>query len=220
MRDTERSPPIACYETISVKCTVKERLPMPTQQLDRRQRKTRKAIYDAFEALMRDAHYGTVTVAQIIERADVGRSTFYAHFETKDDLLDQMCRDMFDHIFEGVNEYCVTHPTLVTESIEGKLAHLLYHLRDTHSGVCGKLIREGEPHFTTYFESQLDVLFGKVGQGSLGDDRAGRDAVPAEFVRVLRVSSFSHAVSWWFENGAAEPPEQVAAWYVSAMAVG
>ena len=193
---------------------------MPTQQLDRRQRKTRKAIYDAFEALMRDAHYGTVTVAQIIERADVGRSTFYAHFETKDDLLDQMCRDMFDHIFEGVNEYCVTHPTLVTESIEGKLAHLLYHLRDTHSGVCGKLIREGEPHFTTYFESQLDVLFGKVGQGSLGDDRAGRDAVPAEFVRVLRVSSFSHAVSWWFENGAAEPPEQVAAWYVSAMAVG
>ena len=193
---------------------------MPTQQLDRRQRKTRKAIYDAFEALMRDAHYGTVTVAQIIERADVGRSTFYAHFETKDDLLDQMCRDMFDHIFEGVNEYCVTHPTLVTESIEGKLAHLLYHLRDTHSGVCGKLIREGEPHFTTYFESQLDVLFGKVGQGSLGDDRAGRDAVPVEFVRVLRVSSFSHAVSWWFENGAAEPPEQVAAWYVSAMAVG
>ena len=220
MRDTERSPPIACYETISVKCTVKERLPMPTQQLDRRQRKTRKAIYDAFEALMRDAHYGTVTVAQIIERADVGRSTFYAHFETKDDLLDQMCRDMFDHIFEGVNEYCVTHPTLVTESIEGKLAHLLYHLRDTHSGVCGKLIREGEPHFTTYFESQLDVLFGKVGQEGLGDDRAGRDAVPAEFVRVLRVSSFSHAVSWWFENGAAEPPEQVAAWYVSAMAVG
>ena len=193
---------------------------MHAQQLDRRQRKTRKAIYDAFEALMRDAHYGTVTVAQIIERADVGRSTFYAHFETKDDLLDQMCRDMFDHIFEGVNEYCVTHPTLVTESIEGKLAHLLYHLRDTHSGVCGKLIREGEPHFTTYFESQLDVLFGKVGQGSLGDDRAGRDAVPAEFVRVLRVSSFSHAVSWWFENGAAEPPEQVAAWYVSAMAVG
>ena len=193
---------------------------MHAQQLDRRQRKTRKAIYDAFEALMRDAHYGTVTVAQIIERADVGRSTFYAHFETKDDLLDQMCREMFDHIFEGVNEYCVTHPTLVTESIEGKLAHLLYHLRDTHSGVCGKLIREGEPHFTTYFESQLDVLFGKVGQGSLGDDRAGRDAVPAEFVRVLRVSSFSHAVSWWFENGAAEPPEQVAAWYVSAMAVG
>ncbi len=192
---------------------------MPTQQLDRRQRKTRKAIYDAFEALMRDAHYGTVTVAQIIERADVGRSTFYAHFETKDDLLDQMCRDMFDHIFEGVNEYCVTHPTLVTESIEGKLAHLLYHLRDTHSGVCGKLIREGEPHFTTYFESQLDVLFGKVGQGSLGDDVTGNDAVPAEFVRVLRVSSFSHAVSWWFENGAAEPPEQVAAWYASAMGV-
>ena len=117
---------------------------------------------------------------------------------------------MFDHIFEGVNEYCATHPTLVTESIEGKLAHLLYHLRDTHSGVCGKLIREGEPHFTTYFESQLDVLFSKSGL-------VDTPGIPEEFVRVLCVSSFTHAVSWWFENDAAQSPEQVAAWYVAAI---
>ena len=178
--------------------------------MDRRQRKTRKAIYDAFEQLMAQQHYSAVTVAQIIDRADVGRSTFYAHFETKDDLLAEMCREMFDHIFEGVNEYCVTHPNLVTESLEGKLAHLLYHLRDTHSGVCGKLIREGEPYFTRYFEQQLAVLFAKSCPKAPAD-------MPDELACVLRVSAFSHTVTWWFEHGAQPEPEQVAAWYVRGM---
>ena len=184
-----------------------------TGKLDRRQRKTRRAIYDAFEDLMRTQHYSAVTVAQIIERADVGRSTFYAHFETKDDLLDQMCREMFDHIFEGVNETCRTHPTLVTETLEGKLAHLLYHLRDTHSGVCGKLVREGEPHFTAYFEMQLKTLFLRDGGAPIGD-------VPNDLMCVLRVSSFSHTVSWWFEHGAKQDPKQVAAWYMEGMGLG
>ena len=57
--------------------------------MDRRQRRTRKAIFDAFEELMSESHYSQLTVAQIIDRADVGRSTFYAHFETKDELADQ-----------------------------------------------------------------------------------------------------------------------------------
>lgn len=180
--------------------------------MDRRQKKTRKAIFNAFEELMASTHYSAVTVAQIIDKADIGRSTFYAHFETKDDLLSEMCQEMFDHIFEGVNEYCVTHPNLVTESLTGKLAHLLYHLRDTHQGVCGKLIREGEPIFTRYFEDQLDVLFAKTTPAQNKD-------VPADLQRVLFVSSFSHTVSWWFDAGARYSPEQVAAWYTEGMGI-
>lgn len=114
--------------------------------MDRRQRKTRQAIYAAFEGLMAEQHYSEVTVAQVIKRADIGRSTFYAHFETKDELLNQMCVEMFTHIFEGVDEHCVTHATLEAKDLTGMLAHLLYHLRDTHHGICGKLLGEGEPH--------------------------------------------------------------------------
>lgn len=173
--------------------------------MDRRQRKTRKAIYEAFEALMASEHYRNVTVAQIIERADIGRSTFYAHFETKDDLLQEMCKEMFDHIFEGVNEYCITHPDLATESLEGKLAHLLYHLRDTHSGVCGKLICEGEPIFTSYFEQQLTVLFEH-------DGPAPKEGMPAGLMHAMQVSAFESAVAWWFKQGAKQSPEELAAW--------
>lgn len=176
--------------------------------MDRRQRKTRNAIYAAFEELMAEGHYSEVTVAQIIERADIGRSTFYAHFETKDDLTDQICAEMFDHIFEGVDSHCVTHAQLETPDLKGKLAHLLYHLRDSHAGVAGKLLMEGEPHFTAYFRKKLVELFES-------EKPAKPSAMPEDFREALLVSAYCQAVSWWFENGCTADPEEVATWFAT-----
>ena len=36
---------------------------------------------------------------QIIDLADVGRTTFYTHFETKDALLESFCAEIFEHVF-------------------------------------------------------------------------------------------------------------------------
>ena len=175
--------------------------------MDRRQRKTRQAIYQAFEELMASSHYSQITVAQIIERADVGRSTFYDHFETKDDLLEQMCVEMFDHVFEGVSVSCETHAHLEVEGLEGLLAHLLYHLRDNHGAVCGKLLREGEPRFTEYFSRHLTLLFERK------PPRLSAE-LPPELASRLLVSAFCQAISWWFENDTPCTPEELARWFM------
>ena len=67
--------------------------------MDRRQRKTRNAIFQAFTRLLEKKTYSALTVQEIIDEADISRSTFYAHFETKDELLKAMCTDIFDHVF-------------------------------------------------------------------------------------------------------------------------
>ncbi|MGN2635176.1 TetR/AcrR family transcriptional regulator [Nocardia takedensis] len=54
---------------------------------DRRVRRTRNLLNRALIELMLERGYDRISVADILERADIGRSTFYAHFRDKDDLL-------------------------------------------------------------------------------------------------------------------------------------
>lgn len=54
---------------------------------DRRVRRTKAALFDAFVHLVLDRRYDQIRVADIVERAGVGRSTFYEHYEGKDELL-------------------------------------------------------------------------------------------------------------------------------------
>jgi AcrR family transcriptional regulator len=58
-----------------------------TAKTDRRVRRTRELLRRALLSLIQEQGYERITVQDILDRADVGRSTFYAHYRDKDDLL-------------------------------------------------------------------------------------------------------------------------------------
>ncbi len=60
---------------------------MTTAKTDRRVRRTRELLRRALLSLVQEHGYERITVQDILDRADVGRSTFYAHYRDKDDLL-------------------------------------------------------------------------------------------------------------------------------------
>ena len=61
---------------------------------DRRVARSRRALKEALTDLILEHGYEAVTVQDVIDRADVGRSTFYAHFLDKDDLLMAILADL------------------------------------------------------------------------------------------------------------------------------
>lgn len=60
---------------------------MTTRKEDRRVRRTREMLHEAFLDLMIEKGYDDITVQDVIDRANVGRSTFYSHFADKEQLL-------------------------------------------------------------------------------------------------------------------------------------
>jgi len=65
---------------------------------DRRVRRTRQALRDALLSLIIEQGYEATTVREIVERADVGRSAFYAHYVDKEDLLVNCFQEMHEAI--------------------------------------------------------------------------------------------------------------------------
>jgi AcrR family transcriptional regulator len=60
---------------------------MTPAKIDRRTARTRAALMQAFIAILLEEGYQNVTVEQVVGRANVGRSTFYMHFSSKEDIL-------------------------------------------------------------------------------------------------------------------------------------
>lgn len=71
---------------------------------DRRVRRTRAALTEAFLDLVVDRPYDGIAVGDIIERAGVGRSTFYQHFANKEDILRQSLAPGFEALSECLGE--------------------------------------------------------------------------------------------------------------------
>jgi AcrR family transcriptional regulator len=61
--------------------------PKAKQKVDRRARRTRDALGDALMELMQERPFKSITVQDVLDRAEVGRSTFYTHYRDKDDLF-------------------------------------------------------------------------------------------------------------------------------------
>jgi AcrR family transcriptional regulator len=58
-----------------------------TGKQDRRSQRTRHLLSEALVSLIREKGYDTITVSDLIDRANIGRSTFYSHYRDKDDLF-------------------------------------------------------------------------------------------------------------------------------------
>src|SRR4051794_9415658 len=100
-----------------------------TKRDDRRSLRTRRALGEALVDLMLEKRYDTITVQEIIDRADVGRSTFYAHYMDKEDLLQNQVAHLIHVLAAHMDQGDLTAAgNRIIPSLE-----LLRHIRDSQA---------------------------------------------------------------------------------------
>lgn len=183
--------------------------------MDRRQKKTRDAIFEAFSALLSIKSYSKITIQDIIDGANVGRTTFYAHFETKDDLLKELCEDLFDHVFSDELSCESTHDfSMKTGNPHAMITHILYHLLDNKRNIIGILTAESGELFLQFFRQYLNELMAVRLLGE-GHDSSGN--IPYDFLVNHISSSFVGMVQWWIKGGLAQSSEELADYFMAVI---
>ncbi len=168
--------------------------------MDRRQRKTREAIYGAFTKLLKSEPYSKITVQAIIDMADIGRTTFYTHFETKDDLLGSLCTDIFDHVFSDDLKKEKTHDFSKRHDTGTMVTHVLYHLREHMDYLPGLVTGESGEVFMFFFKQHLEELF-----SAIVPETAYK--APYDYILNHMICDFAETVRWWTANRQYSPEE-------------
>ena len=183
--------------------------------MDRRQRKTREAIFGAFIALISEKDFSQITVGEIIEKADIGRATFYAHFETKDYLLKEFCKDLFCHIFDGAGHADHGHHHIFRcDAPDSMFLHLVQHLYRNDNQILQLLSCPNNDLFLQYFKEQLQLLV----KDQLSDFAARKDPrLPEDFWICHIASTFTETLRWWIEGGMVESPETITEYFYLAV---
>ncbi len=169
--------------------------------MDRRQMKTRQAVFSAFTALLASKTYSNISVQEIIDAANIGRSTFYSHFETKDALLEALCTDIFHHVFSGQLTCEKTHDFSSSgKEIRAEITHILYHLQDSRNYIQSILSCESGEIFMRYFKEYLSEVF----EGEL---KKINSDIPKDYLLHHMVCDFTETVRWWMNNSQYTPEE-------------
>lgn len=181
--------------------------------MDRRQRKSRTAIFDAFTELLSKKDFAHITVGQIIEKADVGRATFYAHFETKEYLLKEFCRELFCHIFDSVNGIQHDH-IFHCDGADSVFLHLFQHLYKNDRNILALLSGQNNSLFMEYFRQELLMLVQQ--QLPLFESRR-KEGIPEAFWKEHIASTFVSTLKWWLCNGMTQPPEVITEYFMKIL---
>lgn len=177
--------------------------------MNRQQRKTRNAIFTAFTTLLSKENYNKITIQQIIDLADIGRSTFYSHFQTKDDLLKEMCKEVFEHIFShDLSRECVKKFENEKNNPKIVITHILYHLKENQKNLKAILNCESSYLFIRYFK---EYLFKMIDSYILIEKT--NYEVPKEFLKNHIASSFIETVKWWIKNKMKQSPEEISSYF-------
>ncbi len=172
---------------------------------DRRSQRTRQALIQALIELLSSKHYDQITVQDIVTQANVGRSTFYAHFERKDQLL----KDGFESLLDALVEHIVLDEVtgqpsfVVTMLFQHAVGHFnLYRALIWGSGF-DVITIEGHAALSEKIEKRLSHLL-------KGKNPA---MIPLPVLAYSVAGSLLILLKWWLDNKMPYPPEQMNAFF-------
>lgn len=170
---------------------------------DRRIKKTRTLLHGALVELVREKPYDSISLKEILDRANVGRSTFYTHFRDKDELL-------VHGIHEMIQQAETARPRASSNAYDAmtwfSTPIFEFHYLHRHDG-SQRMGPRGRGILHEHLTRELTRAIGeRLRKEFPGSQKSGR--MPADLLARYLASTFVLVLDWWVENRNPPPPQE------------
>lgn len=177
---------------------------MKTKPEDRRLIRSRRLLGNALMELMQEKRYIDITVQDIIDRADVGRTTFYKHFQDKEDLLisnlEAILENFIHHMDRGEEDQMLL-----------STADFFRHVKENQDLYKAMLGGQG---MDVLFNKGLALMSQKIEKHLNNIPRKKQDlSIPIPVLSNYLAGSFLILLKWWVDHKMVYSPEQMDAMY-------
>jgi len=166
---------------------------------DRRVLRTRDTLGDALVALMHEKRFDDITVQEVLDRARVGRATFYAHYRDKDDLLLSDVEDFLEHCSSALTRSGANPKRLLP--VQEFFAHIrdarAFHAALMRSGKLNDVWTLARGVFARSIDERL--------QGAGIEIEPSRRSAHAHAL----AGSFFSLLDWWIDKGMKADPKEM-----------
>jgi AcrR family transcriptional regulator len=188
----------------------------PGGPLDRRQRKTRAALHAALLELIADRAYGSITVEDIVNAADLARATFYAHYRDKDDLLAAVNQQLLTDLMTAVADVSWRSPPAYTGIGVKTILRQVDQHRDLYrlliSGAGGP---DGRNAIVKTFRETAEAVF-----TSASEKQARSLRLPMSLITTAFVGALLLTIEQWLEGYIDQDADAVAVDFMRGQAGG
>ena len=182
--------------------------------MDKREEKTLNKIHNSFVKLINQKDYEEITIQDILDDANISRSTFYSHYKTKDELLISVSKHIFNHVFSKTLEEEKTHDYSKDTFYNYRhlIEHIFYHVQDEKILFEGILKSNGTKKFMDEFRKQLFMF-----ADAYFNNYPYKDEVPLSLKKDIVVETFIVILKYWINNGLQESPELIAKYFIDSV---
>lgn len=174
-----------------------------TPRPDRRIERTKAALREALVMLMTEKGYEAVTVQDIIDRANVGRATFYAHYDGKEALHDAA----LDRLVDMLREQAAALRADGRESTLACCTAMFEHAHSHRALYRGLISRRGGATVMHGIRKRMALLVREELEAT--KRRRSRDAIPLDLMVDHVVSGFTAVLTWWMDHKTGYGPREI-----------
>lgn len=177
---------------------------MSVKKVDRRIKRSRKLLQDALITLILEKGYDNITVQHIIDEANVVRSTFYDHYQDKDDLMAGTMEILREELY--LHKIGMDNGDEEEEAAIVSLA-LFRHTQEQHhlykAMIGGKGIDIVVKVLNDVLLEHAYTHFKQV------EERNGKLEIPIPVVSAFLAGTLQTLLKWWLDNDMPYSPEEM-----------